>query len=511
MQTTLAIQIKMANDDKSENVNELIRKHKTSPVYLENGINMRKSNVPPIEWTQKQSSDSPDRSATGLASRARRNRLQNQLDNPIPPQASVASRSSLLGRRIAQHQRKQYLLQMRGSNRAREDNRASRGTFSSSPKLRSQNRWHHDSPGSTERGLKSSDSIDSRGHDTAMDSINTYNTSYTGQDSHFGEDFAGGEYDYNDMQYDIADGTDDEATLTSVRQIMTIPQNTNSIPKHENALDSLDLTRTASSSSIEVDTRHAMYKQIPDSMNDFPDQRMEDEDVQRYKQRYIDDNNLHSRSSESREKKERQRINKAKDDFSRFIPPLMNQEDLAYYRNSADTPEIKTAAFVVGAATVGAVLIGPVGLLVGAASAGIGVGIMQIPEEQRNHMKQKAVEALHKAQESALHCSEALSTACATSCNDNGTSQFPAEMKQCFTQEDVGTIDDHQSITQSTIETSTKAKNSSFVAGTSGFSVDGNPTPAIQGRHRRVACLRDGKSTVNHISYAFITLILAII
>jgi hypothetical protein len=72
-----------------------------------------------------------------------------------------------------------------------------------------------------------------------------------------------------------------------------------------------------------------------------------------------------------------------------------------------------------------------VGLLVGAAAVGIGVGVMQIPEEQRVHVKNKAVKAVHQAHESAISASEAISTSCATSCHDIGCiDHFPSDMKE---------------------------------------------------------------------------------
>jgi hypothetical protein len=197
---------------------------------------------------------------------------------------------------------------------------------------------------------------------------------------------------------------------------------------------------------------------------------------------------------ESRKRREMQRRKNRKGyvETQEAHSPLVNKADIEHYRKSLDTPVMKTAAFVVGAATVGTMLLGPVGLLLGAATVGIGVGIMQIPEEQRTHMKDKASKTLQQAHESALNASEALSNSCAASCqNSSVADQFPVEMKQCFTQEDLETNADHHSVTQNTAEHADSGANNGLSAGNTG---EGNPhTSAMpSGRNRRVACLRDG-------------------
>ncbi|KAL7464096.1 hypothetical protein ACHAXS_004564 [Conticribra weissflogii] len=65
-------------------------------------------------------------------------------------------------------------------------------------------------------------------------------------------------------------------------------------------------------------------------------------------------------------------------------------------------PNVKAALGVGAAATLGAVILGPIGLLVGAASAGIGMGVMQIPEEHRNNVCKSAASSLERAREYAL-------------------------------------------------------------------------------------------------------------
>lgn len=109
---------------------------------------------------------------------------------------------------------------------------------------------------------------------------------------------------------------------------------------------------------------------------------------------------------------------------------LVQKGDLEHYRKSLDTPIAKTAAVVAGAAAVGCIVMGPVGLLVGAAVVGIGVGVMQIPDEQRSNMRQKATEAIEGMQDSAANASEILSNSCANTYRESGIDDHvPTEVK----------------------------------------------------------------------------------
>jgi len=76
-------------------------------------------------------------------------------------------------------------------------------------------------------------------------------------------------------------------------------------------------------------------------------------------------------------------------------------------------PNVKTALGVAAAATIGAAILGPVGVLVGAASVGIGIGVMQIPEEQRSNAASHASTSLEKARAVALDISESMGKSCA--------------------------------------------------------------------------------------------------
>jgi len=78
-----------------------------------------------------------------------------------------------------------------------------------------------------------------------------------------------------------------------------------------------------------------------------------------------------------------------------------------------------------GAGTIGAVLLGPVGFLVGAASVGIGMGVMQIPQEQRNQVLRTAASSLENARGIACGVSNNISTQCARYSNGQVDAESP--------------------------------------------------------------------------------------
>jgi hypothetical protein len=193
------------------------------------------------------------------------------------------------------------------------------------------------------------------------------------------------------------------------------------------------------------------------------------------------------------------------------LSPLLKTEDpMEQYRQSFESPVMKTAAGVVGAATLGCILIGPVGLLLGAAAVGIGVGVMQIPEEQRSNMAEKATEAMSKVQEQVLNASEVLSTSCATTYKDSGIADhIPAEMsKFCAVSED--DVDPVNTIAPDIKSQDSEAVRLDQVTGTCGGGVVGSsdlpklknhdarkpasPSQSRSMRSKKVACLRHGMS-----------------
>ncbi|KAL3942186.1 MAG: hypothetical protein SGARI_000349 [Bacillariaceae sp.] len=102
------------------------------------------------------------------------------------------------------------------------------------------------------------------------------------------------------------------------------------------------------------------------------------------------------------------------------LPSLLSKEEMEQYTKTMENPAIKLGAGVVGVATVGCIAFGPVGLLVGVAAVGLGFGVMQIPEEERNKIQAKAEKAMHNFQEKAADASEKMSSNCLNTYKDSG-------------------------------------------------------------------------------------------
>lgn len=233
--------------------------------------------------------------------------------------------------------------------------------------------------------------------------------------------------DHDIPEYDHSEPpTDDEVTLTSVRQIMQPGEGGG-------------LVLSASSSTIETDAKDLP----PTNTQAFLSARAalgDDERTFDYGERDAADEDGDDASVTFEQRKEAARKAKEAEQSTRkegFVDgaanPLLNTEDVSYFRQTLDTPAAKVTGGLVAAGTVGCLLLGPVGLLVGAAAVGIGVGVMQIPEEQRAHVKDKAVKTVHQAKESAVNASEVLSSSCAAGCHDLGVADhLPADVKEFF-------------------------------------------------------------------------------
>jgi hypothetical protein len=113
---------------------------------------------------------------------------------------------------------------------------------------------------------------------------------------------------------------------------------------------------------------------------------------------------------------------------------ILNAEDIEKYSKAMDNPAVKLGAGVVGVATVGCIAFGPVGLLVGVAAVGLGFGVMQIPEEERNKIQEKAEAGFHKLQEKACDASETLSSSCLTTYKHSGVAEH---IPHCYSGTDV--------------------------------------------------------------------------
>lgn len=184
--------------------------------------------------------------------------------------------------------------------------------------------------------------------------------------------------------------------------------------------------------------------------------------------------------------------------------PFIKTDDVDHYRKTLDTPLSRTALGVAGAATIGCIILGPVGLLVGAAAVGIGIGYMQIPEEQRQNMNNKATEALQNAQESAFIASEKLSTSCATTYMNSGISEHvPPEAQTCCaalaSMDKSENVNDEEKSTFDLMGGGGDEQNGEIL-GNKGSNRDtrNNFSPSnsnrLKNKKEKVACLRQGKS-----------------
>ncbi len=167
---------------------------------------------------------------------------------------------------------------------------------------------------------------------------------------------------------------------------------------------------------------------------------------------------------------------------------FMQKEDVESYRKTLETPIAKTVGIVSAAAIVGCVVLGPVGLLVGAAAVGIGAGAMQIPEEHRNNM-------MKSAQESVMSAGDAISQSCMNTYKDSGIAEHvPADIQSCCATMDVET---KELLPTSESEIVMSENDESIVASRSKTTDQTSPVaPAARvskNKNGRVACLREGE------------------
>ncbi|CAJ1965907.1 unnamed protein product [Cylindrotheca closterium] len=129
--------------------------------------------------------------------------------------------------------------------------------------------------------------------------------------------------------------------------------------------------------------------------------------------------------------------------------PFINKEDAEHFRqkmDSMDSPALRIGVGVAGAATIGAV-IGPVGLLVGAAAISVGFSLSQIPEEDRSKLQTKATQSMHEFHDKACEMSDKLSNTCATHYHESGVAehippQIAENLPQCISNPDDQVLDD---------------------------------------------------------------------
>ena len=196
------------------------------------------------------------------------------------------------------------------------------------------------------------------------------------------------------------------------------------------------------------------------------------------------------------ERRAREAANSERKDPSPKGPelPLINKDDVEHYTKSLDTPVMKVGAGVVGAATLGCIVLGPVGLLVGAAAVGIGVGVMQIPEEQRNTMQDRARKTFQDIHDKAVDASENLSHSCLATYKDSGVAEH---LPPCLSGDT--TTKDHESTHSEKKRVLTDGGSvKSGKQPSTPNQVDGlSQTPTSQNsgrlRSKKVACFRNGK------------------
>eukprot|EP00526_Cylindrotheca_closterium_P006917 CAMPEP_0113644738 /NCGR_PEP_ID=MMETSP0017_2-20120614/23552_1 /TAXON_ID=2856 /ORGANISM="Cylindrotheca closterium" /LENGTH=729 /DNA_ID=CAMNT_0000556377 /DNA_START=76 /DNA_END=2262 /DNA_ORIENTATION=+ /assembly_acc=CAM_ASM_000147 len=129
--------------------------------------------------------------------------------------------------------------------------------------------------------------------------------------------------------------------------------------------------------------------------------------------------------------------------------PFINKEDAEHFKqkiDAMDSPALRIGVGVAGAATIGAV-VGPVGLLVGAAAISVGFSLSQIPEEDRNKLQTKATQSMYEFHDKACEVSDKLSTTCATHYHDSGVAehippQIAENLPQCISNPDDQVLDD---------------------------------------------------------------------
>eukprot|EP00980_Cylindrotheca_fusiformis_P001201 scaffold328_cov130-Cylindrotheca_fusiformis.AAC.15 len=173
--------------------------------------------------------------------------------------------------------------------------------------------------------------------------------------------------------------------------------------------------------------------------------------------------------------------------------PFINKEDAEHFRkkiDSMDSPALRIAAGVAGAATVG-VMVGPVGLLVGVAAVSVGFSLSQIPEEERGKMRSKAAASMLQCQEKACDAAESLGSTCASHYHESGVaehipSQVVDHLPQCLSTADGTVLDDDGVVAPLTAGTVlANGKTNSIVADNTNPEINSGAT--VGGRGKKVS------------------------
>ena len=112
------------------------------------------------------------------------------------------------------------------------------------------------------------------------------------------------------------------------------------------------------------------------------------------------------------------------------------------------TEDPKNAAIGLGVAGVlcGAIMFGPLGIILGAAGMGVGYKVSQMPEDERSEVKSKASSAMHKLQESAVAANETISTSCATACGNPQDEESKTPANEAMMRSNITTFSPPQSV-----------------------------------------------------------------
>lgn len=179
---------------------------------------------------------------------------------------------------------------------------------------------------------------------------------------------------------------------------------------------------------------------------------------------------------------------------------LLNKEDVEHYTKSLGSSTVRMGAGVLAGVTIGCVVLGPTALLAGAALVGLGVGAMQIPEEERQKIQVKLQETAHQVHEKAIDATEKLSNSCAASYEESGVAEH---LPPCLS---IPGPENGEAKEQASIETNEQPTQSreALAPNKSGPKVAGPappPEPRVEpklssmdrARNKKVACLRNGE------------------
>ena len=195
--------------------------------------------------------------------------------------------------------------------------------------------------------------------------------------------------------------------------------------------------------------------------------------------------------------------------------PLINREDFEHFKKTMDSPAMRIGVGVAGAATLG-IVIGPVGLLVGAAVISIGFSVSHIPSEDRDRMQDSAKEKLQDLQEKACDVTEIVSNTCASTYKESGVAdkvvenippQMVDNLPTCMTVTNVddAVVDDNQQVvnqqqmnnkntaTNNNSNPSTAVGNNKKEGGDAAGKSRAIKNPFFMNKNKKVAVLRNGK------------------